>query len=112
MNMPTWMVACCVPCTVSRPAFRSKVLNSFIKRLLCRVHAAASYPHHAVLSVASAISKAATGSTHFFFSCGSAVDPVAASDCVFTWSGLAPFVRALKNAFAHDDIEKCGGKAE
>jgi hypothetical protein len=46
-----------------RPAQRSSALNSF--------RAADSNEHHAVLSVASAISKAATGSTHFFFSCGS-----------------------------------------
>jgi hypothetical protein len=51
-------------------------LNSFISRLLFRVHAADSNEHHAVLSVASAMSKAATGSTHFFFSYDSRVDAV------------------------------------
>src|SRR5215475_8347274 len=106
------MVACCIPWIVSRPAFRSSVLNSFISRLLRRVHAADSNEHHAVLSVASAISRAATGSTHFLFSAGSASDAVGGSDCVFTRSDLAPFVRAVKNAFAYDDKEKCGGETE
>src|ERR1043166_1784388 len=112
MNMPVWMVACCIPWTLNNPAFRSSVLNSFISRLLCRVHAADSNEHHAVLSVASAISKAATGSTHFFFSCGSRVDAVGGSDCVFTRLASAPFVRALKNAFAHYDKEKCYGQPD
>src|SRR5215510_14143438 len=101
-----------MPCIVSTPALRSSALNSFINRLLRRVHAADSNEHHAVLSVASAISKAATGSTHFFFSVGSRSDAVGGSDCVFIRSGLAPFVRAVKNAFAYDDKEKCGGEAE
>src|ERR1043166_8325914 len=101
-----------MPCIVNRPALRSSELNSFISRLLFRVHAADSNEHHAVLSVASAISRAATGSTHFFFSCGSRVDAARGSDCVFTRSGSAPFVRALKNAFAHNDKEECGGEAE
>src|SRR6516225_3022091 len=106
------MLACCIPCTVSTPALRSSALNSFISRLLFRVHAADSNEHQAVLSVANAINKAATGSTHFCFSLCSAFGAVAGSDCVFTGLNLAPFVRALKNAFAHDDIEKCGGEAE
>src|SRR5262245_25386219 len=106
------MVACCIPWTVKTPALRSSVLNSFISRLLFRVHAADSNEHHAVLSVASAISKAATGSTHFFFSVGSRSDAVGESDCVFIRSGLALFVRAVKNAFAYDDKEKCGGESE
>src|SRR5262249_47913978 len=106
------MVACCIPWTVNKPAFRSSVLNSFISRLLFRVHAADSNEHHAVLSVASAISRAATGSTHFFFSVGSRSDAVGGSDCVFIRSALALFVPEVKNAFAHNDKEKCGGKAE
>src|SRR5438067_5205322 len=106
------MVACCMPCIVNRPALRSRALNSFISRLLFRVHAADSNEHQAVLSVASAISKAATGSTHFFFSLGGRLDAVGGSDCVFTRSGLAPFVRALKDAFAHDDKEKCYGQPD
>src|ERR1044072_540551 len=64
------MVACFIPCKLTTPALRSSVLNSFISPLLFRVHAADSYEHHAVLSVASAMSNAAMGSTHFFFSCG------------------------------------------
>src|SRR5213083_2072816 len=94
------MVACCMPCIVNRPALRSRALNSFISRLLFRVHAADSNEHHAVLSVASAISKAATGSAHFFFSLGSPCDAVAGSDWVFIRSGLAAFVDALQNFFA------------
>src|SRR5215469_15804959 len=100
------MVACCIPWTLHKPALRSSVLNSFISRLLFRVHAADSNEHHAVLSVASAINKAATGSTHFLFSAGSA-SAVGEADCVFTWLKLALFVRAVKNAFAYDDKEKC-----
>jgi len=65
-----------------------------------------------VLSVASAISKAATGSTHFCFCFASAFGVVDGSDCVFNRLGLAPFVRALKDAFAYDDKEKCGGEPE
>src|SRR5262249_29922715 len=106
------MVACCIPWTLNNPAFRSSVLNSFISRLLFRVHAADSNEHHAVLSVASAISKAATGSTHFFLSAGSISDAVGGSDCVFMRSKLAHFVSAVKNAFAYDDKEKCGGQTE
>src|SRR5262245_2925416 len=106
------MVACCIPWTVHTPAWRSSALNSFISRLLFRVHAADSNEHHAVLSVASAISKAATGSTHFFFSAGSASDAVGGLDCGFTRLKLALFVRAVKNAFAYDDKEKCSGKTE
>src|SRR5262245_35716019 len=106
------MVACCIPWTVNRPALRSSVLNSFISRLLFRVHAADSNEHHAVLRVASAISKAATGSTHFFFSAGSLSGAVGGLDCVFMRSRLVFFVRALKNAFAYDDKEKCGGETE
>src|SRR5215510_14899050 len=106
------MVACCIPWTVNTPALRSSALNSFISRLLFRVHAADSNEHHAVLSVASAINKAATGSTHFFFSTGSVREAVGESDCVFTRSNLALFVRAFENAFTHDDKEKCGGKTE
>src|SRR5215469_6305605 len=97
------MLACCMPCTVNRPALRSSALNSFISRLLFRVHAADSNEHQAVLSVASAISKAATGSTHFLFSAGSASDAVGGSDCVFTRSRSAPFVGLMENAFAYDD---------
>src|SRR5215831_15371298 len=104
------MVACCIPWTVNTPALRSSALNSLIRRLLFRVHAADSNEHHAVLSVASAISKAATGSTHFFFSGSSLSNAVGGSDCVFIRSGLAPFVGAMKNAFAYDDKEKSGGK--
>src|SRR5215470_13785079 len=106
------MVACCIPWIVDKPALRSSVLNSFISRLLFRVHAADSNEHHAVLSVASAISRAATGSTHFFFSVGSRSDAVGGSNCVFIRSGLALFVRAVKNALAHDNKEKCGGETE
>src|SRR5215471_20812595 len=97
------MVACCMPLIVNKPALRSSVLNSFISRLLFRVHAADSNEHHAVLSVASAISRAATGSTHFLFSAGSASDAVCGLDCVFTRLKLALFVRPVKNAFAYDD---------
>src|SRR4030095_1812903 len=71
------MVACCIPCKLTTPALRSSVLNSFISPLLFRVHAADSYEHHAVLSVASAMSNAATGSTHFFFSWGGWLDEAA-----------------------------------
>src|SRR5215813_9256940 len=106
------MVVCCIPWIVSTPALRSNALNSFISRLLFRVHAADSNEHHAVLSVANAISKAATGSTHFLFSAGSASDAAGGSDCAFIRSGLAPFVGAMKNAFAYDDKEKCGGETE
>src|SRR5262245_2136438 len=106
------MVACCIPWTVNTPALRSSALNSLMRRLLFRVHAADSNEHHAVLSVAKAISKAATGSTHFFFSAGSVSDAVGGSDWVFMRSGLAPFVAAMKNAFAYDDKEKCGGETK
>src|SRR5215813_14635152 len=101
-----------MPWIVSTPALRSSVLNSFISRLLRRVHAADSNEHQAVQRVASAISKAATGSTHFLFSWGSASDALGGLDCGFTRSGLAFFVRTVKNAFAYDDKEKCGGKTE
>src|SRR5262249_5725307 len=97
-----------MPWTVNKPALRSSVLNSFISRLLFRVHAADSNEHHAVLSVARAINKAATGSTHFLFSAGSASDAVGGLDCDFKRSKRAPFARAVKNAFAYDDKEKCG----
>src|SRR5262249_44614975 len=100
------MVVCCMPWIVSTPALRSSVLNSFISRLLFRVHAADSNEHHAVLSVASAINKAATGSTHFLFSAGSASDAVAGLDCGFTRLKLAFFVRAVKNTFANENKEK------
>src|SRR5262249_31606333 len=106
------MVVCCMPWIVSTPALRSSVLNSFISRLLRRVHAADSNEHHAVLRVASGIIKAAAGFTHFFFSVGSRSDAVGESDCVFTRLKLAVFVRAVKNAFAYDDKEKCGGETE
>src|SRR5215510_4377243 len=99
-----------MPCIVSRPALRSSALNSFISRLLFRVHAADSNEHHAVLSVASAISKAATGSTHLFFSADSLSDAVGGSDCGFMRSAPAAFVHALKNLFAYDDKEKCRGQ--
>src|SRR5215471_3120863 len=106
------MVACCIPWTLNNPALRSSVLNSFISRLLFRVHAADSNEHHAVLSVASAINNAATGSTHFFLSAGSMSDAVGGSDFVFIRSSLTRFVIAMKNAFAYDDKEKCGGETE
>src|SRR5262249_46272495 len=106
------MVVCCMPWIVSTPALRSSVLNSFINRLLFRVHAADSNEHHAVLSVAIAINNAATGSTHFLFSGGSASDAAGGSDCVFMRLKLALFVRLVKNAFAYDDKEKCGGESE
>src|SRR5262249_57385189 len=106
------MVVCCMPWIVSTPALRSSVLNSFISRLLRRVHAADSNEHHAVLRVASAISKAATGSTHFFFSAGFVACAVDGSACVFMRSRLPTFVRALKNALAYNDKEKCGGETE
>src|SRR5262249_57294294 len=101
-----------MPWTVNKPALRSSVLNSFISRLLFRVHAADSNEHHAVLSVARAISKAATGSTHFFFSAGSVSSVLGGSDCVFMRLCLAPFVRTVKNAFAYNDKEKCCGETE
>src|SRR5262245_48463111 len=101
------MVACCIPWTVHTPAWRSSALNSFISRLLFRVHAADSNEHHAVQSVASAISKAATGSTHFFFSAGSLSDAVGGSDCVFMRSTLTALVDALQHFLAHDHEEKC-----
>src|SRR5881392_2009414 len=102
------MVACCMPCIVNRPALRSRALNSFISRLLFRVHAADSNEHHAVLSVANAISKAVTGSTHFFFSCGSRFDEPAGSDCLFTQSDFdcLPSMQ-FKNFFAHYNEEEC-----
>src|ERR1043166_5786731 len=104
------MVACCIPWTVNNPALRSSALNSFMSRLLFRVHAADSNEHHAVLSVASAISKAATGSTHFFFSADSRSDAVGESGCVFIRSSPAAFVHALQHFFAHNDEEKCYGQ--
>src|SRR5215471_6311007 len=106
------MVACCMPCTVKRPALRSSALNSFSSRLLWRVHAADSNEHQAVLSVASAISKAATGSTHFFLSAGCLSDAVGRSDCVFMRSSSAAFVHALQKLFAYHDEEECRGEAE
>src|SRR5215475_3323711 len=106
------MVVCCMPWSISTPALRSSVLNSFISRLLFRVHAADSNEHHAVLSVASAINKAATGSTHFLFSPGSASGAVCGLDGVFTRLRLALFVGEVKNAFAYHDKEKCGGETE
>src|SRR5215467_2120123 len=106
------MVACSMPWIVSTPALRSSVLNSFISRLLRRVHAADSNEHHAVLSVASAINKAATGSTHFLFSARSASGAVCGLDGVFTRLNLVRSVCAVKNALAHNNKEKCGGKTE
>src|SRR5262245_36721016 len=103
------MVACCIPCSLNNPAFRSNVLNSFISRLLFRVHAADSNEHHAVLSVASAINKAATGSTHFLFSAGCSSDTGDGSGCVFIQSNSVCFVHALQKLFAHDDEEKGDG---
>src|SRR5215831_4750045 len=101
-----------MPWIVNTPALRSSALNSLIRRLLFRVHAADSNEHHAVLSVASAISKAATGSTHFFFSGGSLSDAVVGSDCVFIRSSSAAFVHALQHFFAHDHEEKRDGQTD
>src|SRR5262252_855178 len=101
-----------MPWIVNTPAFRSSVLNSFISRLPFRVHAADSNEHHAVLSVASAISKAATGSTHFFFSAGSWSDAVRGSDCVFMRSNSAAFVHALQHFFAYYHKEECDGQSD
>src|SRR5215471_9991206 len=56
--------------------------------------------------------RAATGSTHFCFSLGSRTAVAAGSDCAFIRLGLAPFVGAMKNAFAYNDKEKCGGQTE
>src|SRR5690349_18378084 len=67
MNMAVCIVAACIPCTFRSPAFLSNELVSFIRRLLRLVHAADSKEHHAVPTVASAITSAVTGSTHFFF---------------------------------------------
>src|SRR5438552_16996336 len=64
------MVAVCIPGRLRTPALRSSMLNSFISRLLRRVHAADSYEHHAVPTVASAMSSAVAGSTQRF-RCGS-----------------------------------------
>src|SRR2546423_11955394 len=89
------MVACCMPCTLNKPALRSSALSSFIMRLLFRVHAADSNEHHAVLSVASAISKAAIGSTHLFLSWLSRSNVAGRSDCLFTrvdWALFRPCV--------------------
>src|SRR2546421_3900174 len=101
------MVACCMPCTLNKPALRSSALNSFIMRLLFRVHAADSNEHHAVLSVASAMSKAATGSTHLFLSWPSRSVVAGRSVRVFTRSGLAPVVHTVQELFADDSEEKC-----
>src|SRR5262249_36542355 len=106
------MVVCCMPLIVRTPALRSSALNSFINRLLRRVHAADSNEHHAVLSVASAISKAATGSTHFFFSAGPLSDAAGGSGCVFMRLSSAAFVHALQKLFAYHDEEKCRGETE
>src|SRR5262249_38449894 len=97
---------------VNKPALRSSVLNSFISRLLFRVHAADSNEHHAVLSVARAISKAATGSTHFFFSAGSVSGALDGSDCAFMRLNSAAFVRAVKNAFVYNKKKKWGEKTK
>src|SRR5437667_12426499 len=60
------MIRAWLPCTSSNAARRSSALDSFNSRLLWRVQAADSYEHHAVHTVASAISTATTGSIHFF----------------------------------------------
>ena len=64
-----------------------------------------------MLSVARAISKAVTGSTHLFFSCGSRFGEPAGSDRIFTQSDLVLIVHALKNIFAHDNEEECRREA-
>src|SRR5882724_13186568 len=67
MNIEAWTIRAWLPCTSSSAACRSNALDSFISRLLRRVHAADSYEHHAVHKVVSAISTAATGSIHFLW---------------------------------------------
>ena len=65
-----------------------------------------------MLSVASAISKAATGSTHFFFSQSSLYAAVGGSDCVLMRSNFAALVHALQSLSPHDGEEKCGAEAK
>ena len=60
-----------------------------------------------MLSVASAISKAVTGSTHLFFSSRSVSCAVGGSDGFFMRLSPAAFVHALQNLFAHHDKEEC-----
>src|SRR5215471_172467 len=100
------MVACCIPCTLNKPAFRSRALNSFISRFAFRVQAADSNEHHAVLSVASAMIKAATGSTHLCFSCGCRADVAAGSDGVFTTIGLSSFRPHAEERFCSRQYRK------
>src|SRR3954465_302417 len=69
MNIAIWIEAVCNPCRFSTPARRSNVLYSFISRLLRRVQEADSYEHHAVHTVARAMIKAVTGSTHRLPTC-------------------------------------------
>ena len=61
------MLAVCIPWTLRSPAWRSNELNSFMSRLLRRVHDADSYEHQAVPTVANAIINAVSGSIHFRF---------------------------------------------
>src|SRR6201989_3282960 len=63
------MLAVCIPWTLRSPAWRSNELNSFMSRLLRRVHDADSYEHQAVPTVASAMINAVSGSIHFRFAC-------------------------------------------
>src|SRR5437868_532908 len=67
--MAACMLAACVPWRPRIPAWRSNELNSFMSRLLRRVHDADSYEHQAVPTVASAMIKAVSGSIHFRLAC-------------------------------------------
>src|SRR5207248_5214104 len=67
--MAACMLAACIPWMLRSPAWRSNELNSFMSRLLRRVHDADSYEHQAVPTVASAMINAVSGSIHYRFSC-------------------------------------------
>src|SRR4051812_10164970 len=54
-----------------RMAFLSSGVYSLFSAPLCLVQTADSYEHHAVPTVASAISSATTGSSHFLAACRS-----------------------------------------
>src|SRR5436190_4259588 len=82
-----------------RPARRSNALNSSNNRLLCRVQAADRYEHQAVPTIVSAVSKAPTGSTHFFLSCDSRFDEADRPDRLFTRVNLAPFRPCVQEFF-------------
>src|SRR5207237_7551007 len=82
------MISVWLPCTSSSAARRSTALDSCIRRLLRRVHAADSYEHHAVHNVVSAITTATTGSIHLFVEDSGGFSDIELNQ--FSWASAVP----------------------